>query len=334
MLDPYEPVSISPDYLAVRVQTRYRNCNLSCPYCITRNIRKDLFDLDVFRTILARIQELPRHVSLHLGIEGEIFTSEQIMREVSRLTKSGTNLLGVSFLSNITASWERVIGPFLDSVDCSRLGMGCTLHDLVIDNVEQFFLKVESIRRRGVAVYVTIVAIPGRIAKLEEYRQRCHDIGVPFVPNALIGSVQGLDGVDAARLYPRDYTADEVRRMRAIWETPHSFKMLVEGCPPCGMLCSAGRAYVFVDPQGNVYPCSKIKETLGSLLRGDVVLREADVVCPSDRCWCGNQNHALCLVDRHYRRTRNIRLLQPRPEVPESTLYEGYNASPFRNGSN
>lgn len=331
MKTPPEPEPAS-SYLAIRYQPGYTLCNLSCPYCITKDFRKgrNLFRKQDFQAILSRIEELPRTVCLHLGIEGEIFTSPEMLDEVKRVCNTSNNLIGVSFLSNIHADWEKVITPFLTSVNTQKLGMGCTLHDLVIGDVNPFFDKVRKIKDCGVLVYVTYVAIPGRLPQIREYKQRCDDMGVPLILNALIGQVAGIEGVDPRKRYPRDYSADEVRQLKGLWDTPHSYKMLLDACSPKGMPCAAGREFIYIDHQGNVLPCRRIKKRMGNIIQEDIRFRAKDMVCPCDRCWCGNQNQALRIVDKYYERTRNMRVLYPKAGIPQETLYQGYNPSIFR----
>jgi len=318
-------------YLSVRLITPYTGCDLNCPYCIKRSVRKknDRFDIRVFGEILKGVLRLPYSVNLHLGVEGEIFTSCELLAVVRTLCNDSNNIQSVSFLSNIHADYQRVIGPFLASVDTGKLGMGCTLHDLVISDIDGFFDKVALIHGAGVAVYVTHVAVPGRIGLISEYKQRCKEIGVPLILNGLIGKIKGIPLLDPNLAYPQAYDEHERKLLRELWDTPHSYQMLVHAASPQGMACTAGSRYVFIEPDGDVYPCSKIKTSLGNILAGDVRFLQEPLICPSDRCWCGNQNQALGIVDEYYERTRNVRMFHPKQGIPVAQLYAGYNPSIF-----
>ncbi len=94
------------------------------------------------------------------------------------------------------------------------------------------------------------------------------------------------------------------------------------------MPCSAGRQYIYVNHDGTVFPCSRIRRPMGNIRRGDLRLQDRDTICSSDRCWCGNQNQALRIVDERYERTRNVRILIPKPSLPREDLYAGYGPPP------
>jgi sulfatase maturation enzyme AslB (radical SAM superfamily) len=314
--------------LRIRYEIDYWNCNLDCPYCIVKSGRPagHSFDIEGFRTSLLRIKELPYNTCLHFGFKGEAFTSREILEEIKNLCNEENNLFGVSFLSNIQTDWDKVIGPFLGSVNTEKLGMGCTLHDSVITDIDGFFCKVKKISESGVKVYVTYVALPNVIPKIREYKERCEDIGVPLIMNSLIGKFGGVQGLDPEKIYPDSYTKEEKELLKTLWDTPHSYKLLVEACSPRGMSCAAGRNYIYIDPQGNVFPCNKMRERfMGNILKDKIEFQKNDSICACDRCLCGNQNQALRIVDRYYTRTRNIRIYHPRPDIPTERLHDGYN---------
>lgn len=349
-------------YLGIRFQIRYYTCNLDCPYCIASwRERTSPFDIDKFCDIIQKIKELPYRVSLRIGVGGEIFTSPEILNVVKGICNEENNIFGVSFSSNIQASYKNVIGPFIGSVNTSKLGMGCTLHDMVIKNVDAFFNKVKRLKENGVLLYVGNVAVPGRINYLREYKNRCDQIGVPFILNALIGKAitnekksrkkkGGSLGVNWGRFglsypfYPRDYTPTELNQLKELWFTPHSYQLLVNSASTKGMRCSAGKNYIHVDHEGNVFPCLGIKNRMGNIVfpflrdrykmgnirQGNIKFKSDDTICPRYHCWCGNENQALRIVDKHYNRTRTLRIFYPKANIAEEKLYNGYNPSIYK----
>ena len=349
-------------YLGIRFQIRYYTCNLSCPYCIASwRERSSPFDIDKFRDIIQKIKELPYKVCLRIGVGGEIFTSPQILNVVKEICNEENNIFGVSFSSNIHASYGKVIGPFIDSVNTAKLGMGCTLHDTVIKNIDTFFNKVKLLKENGVLLYVGNVAVPERIKHLQEYKNRCGEIGVPFIVNALIGKAITNDnrsrkkkrwflGVNWGRLglsypsYPRDYTPTELNQLKELWFTPHSYQLLVNSTSTKGMRCSAGQNYIHIDHEGNVFPCLGIKNRMsniafpflkdrykmGNVLQDNINFKTDDTICPRYHCWCGNENQALRIVDKNYSRTRTLRYFYPKEELAVEKLYTGYNPSIYR----
>lgn len=351
-----------PPYLGIRFQIRYYTCNLDCPYCIASwRKRSSPFDIGKFRRIIEKIEELPYRVCLRIGIGGEVFTSTEILNVIKKICNEENNIFGVSFSSNLHASFEKVIEPFINSVNTAKLGIGCTLHDMVIKDVDLFFDKVKRLKEKGLLLYVGNVAVPGRIKQMRGYRHRCKEIGVPFIVNALIGKAMNTNdktrqhkrwtlGINWGRFglsypsYPRDYSPLELEQLKKLWFTPHSYQMLVNSSSTHGMQCSAGKNYIHIDHMGNVFPCLGIKNrisnvlfpilrqrySMGNILGGKIRFRTEDTICPRYHCWCGNENQALRIVDEYYHRTRTLRYFCPKEDIQPEELGLGYNPSIYR----
>ncbi len=349
-------------HLGIRLQLRYYTCNLDCPYCIASwRKRKSPFDADTFQRILQRIRELPYRVRLRIGVGGEIFTSQKLLASLKDLLNEANNIVGVSFSSNIHADYKRVIEPFISSVNTEKLSIGCTLHDMVIPDVEPFFEKVRQLKEKGVLLYVGYVALPDRLEQMQRYRERCEELGVHFILNALIGKPVAAGALRkkakpwrfninwgrfglAYPSYPRDYTFSEREVLKNLWFTPHSYQMQVISSRTRGMHCSAGKNYIHIDHDGNVFPCLGVKNrpvhflfpllrkrySMGNILTGGPDFRPSDMICPQTHCWCGNENQALRIVDRYYHRTRALRIFYPKSDIAEEVLYNSYNPSKYR----
>jgi MoaA/NifB/PqqE/SkfB family radical SAM enzyme len=349
-------------YLGIRFQIRYYTCNLKCPYCIASwRKRQSPFEFDTFQNIIGKIKELPYRICLRIGVGGEIFTSPEILSVVKEICNEENNIMGVSFSSNIHASYKNVIGPFIDSINTGKLGMGCTLHDMVIKNPDSFFETVAQLKEKGVLLYVGNVAVPGRMEQLEEYKRKCNEIGVPLIINGLIGKAihsngqskpnnNWLLGINWGRFgltypyYPRDYSPVELEQLKTLWFTPHSYQMLVNSSSTHGMQCSAGKNYIHIDHMGNVFPCLGIKNrisnvlfpalrqrySMGNILEDKIRFQSKDTICPRYHCWCGNENQALRIVDKYYHRTRTLRYFYPKEDMAPEELYQGYNPSIYR----
>ena len=135
-------------YLGIRYQIRYHKCNLKCPYCIaTWDQQENLFDAAVFKNVIGKIKELPYRISLRIGVGGEIFTSPQLMAGIQDVCNTPSHINNVSFSTNLVANWEKVLKPFFSSLDAGRMGIGCTLHDTVINDIDEFFNKVKNIKK-------------------------------------------------------------------------------------------------------------------------------------------------------------------------------------------
>lgn len=327
-------------YLGVRYQVKFHKCNLSCPYCIAEwKTQENVFDKDTFSRVVQKLKELPYRISLRIGVGGEFFLCPELMDEVKSICNSDTNIFNVSISTNLVAGWEQTVKPYLASLNTGKLGMGCTLHDTVIKNVNEFFEKTIKVKETGVEVYVGYVAMPQNIARIVEYKRRCDTAGIPLIMNGLIGKVVGVEGADPSREYPRDYTPAELAALRQVWDTPHSYMMLLHGATSKGMRCSAGRNYIYIDQGGRVFPCGNVSQLglsncMGNILTDPIRMQDEDTLCPVSSCWCGNENQALRIVDSNYERSRTLRVFNRKPGVSDEDLYQGYNASVFARSVN
>jgi MoaA/NifB/PqqE/SkfB family radical SAM enzyme len=316
--------------LGIRYQVRYHRCNLKCPYCIAHwDEQKNLFSPANFSAIIGAIKKLPFRIRLRLGIGGEVFTSPKLMEGIKSICNSDSNILNVSFSTNLAADWDGVIRPFLASVDTSKLGVGCTLHDMVIRDIDGFFRKADALKAAGAEIYVGNVAVPGRFKHLGKYKKRCADLGAPLILNGLVGSFVGWGNAGIGKNYPGDYTMSELSELKELWDTPHGYLLLAESRRTEGMACSAGRNYVYIDHQGNVFPCQHIRRSMGNILAETVAFQNQYTVCPEKVCWCGNENQALRIVDRYYDRSKTLRIFTPKAGLSTAELYQGYNPPVF-----
>jgi MoaA/NifB/PqqE/SkfB family radical SAM enzyme len=317
-------------YLGVRYQIKYHKCNLTCPYCIANwQESENMFDNARYQSIIRHLSGLPYRICLRIGVGGEPFTSIEFLEGVKQICNTANSIFGVSFSTNLEASWERTIEPFLDSLDTTKLGIGCTLHDTVISDIDGFFEKARRIKEMGVEVFIGLVALPDRINLIREYYNRCHDLDIPLIMNGLIGKLVSDDGKPGILDYPQAYSSAELADFKKLWHSPHSYKMLLEACDTKGMHCSAGKNYIYLNHQGDVFPCSNIKEKLGNILTDPFILHPEDTICPVSTCWCGNENQALRIVDKYYDRSRSLRIIRKRAGIPADEFYEGYNKSIF-----
>ncbi|MHC4823884.1 MAG: radical SAM protein [Planctomycetota bacterium] len=313
-----------PPLLGIRYGIGFRRCNLDCPYCVAEwRKRRDMLDVDIFHAILDEIEKIPRSINLRFGIGGEAFICPPFLEKVIELSHKDGPIKTMSFSSNIQADWDTVIHPFLDRVDTSKLGMGATLHDKVIDDVELFFEKARRIRESGVELYIGYVALPGCMDLLREYKLRADDIGAPFLVNPYVTPEQMQGSYNKRGIGV--YTKEEERELADLLGSTHVYQMTIQRSPTFGMRCSAGKDYLVIHSDGGVFACNREHQSKGNILDGPIALQEKDTICPFLHCWCPNENQALRIVDRKYLRNgRTLRVIQPKPGLTSSQLTSGY----------
>jgi hypothetical protein len=325
--------------LDVAHTVNFYHCDLRCPYCISdwdnqRGTRAGPpVDIPPERqaAILRAIAALPYRVHLTLSNMGEPLVNRRLLSEIATLCGGAGNgaLEALTLITNLHADWDRVIEPFLAGLDASRLALACTLHDAVLSprEIESFFASALRARARGVLVMVINVVRPGAVEAARHWKSRCDRHGLPFLPNAIVAS-EGGRGVRAQSRSP--YTPDEIAAARELCETPHAFKVLFDAASTRGEPCAAGERYVFVDSDGDVFPCLSLKDAvgrLGNVLEGTFTPAAAPGGCPVESCGCPNEISALRIVDDRYDRTMDHRYLIPKPGSSPAWLEEGYRAS-------
>lgn len=312
-------------YLGVRYGIGFRRCNLDCPYCFAEwRSRMDQLDVPRFHAILEGIEKLPGRISLRFGIGGEAFICPPFLDKVIELSHKDGPIKTMSWSSNIQADWDRTIHPFLEAVDTSRIGMGCTLHDTVIDDIDLFFDKASWIKEAGVEVYIGYVALPGRIDLLRGYKKRADDLGIPLLLNPYAQPQSAEFPTLNERAYR--YGKEEARDLEEVFGSAHVHKLTVDRAPTLGMRCSAGKQYIVIHADGNVNPCDQYHKPMGNIMRDTIRLQDSDTICPRRHCWCPNENQALRIVDRKYHRNgRTLRMVEPKPESTAKVLGQGYN---------
>jgi hypothetical protein len=312
---------------------QFTKCSLKCPYCIAAWTKRPVdFQPERFQRIVDRLIELPYRLVVRLGVEGEIFLSPEIQEGVARLSKD-PKTEGVSFSTNLVAPWG-TISSFLDRVDTAKVGMGATLHDTQIEDVEGFFKKVAEVQRRGVLIFVGYVGLPECFDQIHTYKRRLDDLGVPFILNEYNGTIQDVP-------YPEAYTPEQKAFLREHFFTDHYFRMLVERESPAGEPCLAGHRYIYMDTKGDLFACGmdrnpewtltqkvawRLKREwatgmqdrrrelarMGNILEAPPTLAPRPRPCPHAVCACGNEVQAMARVGHEYHRTRTLRVLYPR----------------------
>ncbi len=331
-----EPLPI----LSVRWQLKFTKCSLKCPYCIAEWTKRPVeFRADLFTRIIDRLLAQPYRLVIRLGVEGEIFLSPEIQEGVVRLSHH-PKVEGVSFSTNMMASDEKV-SAFLDRADCSKLGMGCTLHDTQItpEQVEGFFRRIEMIQKRGVLLFVGYVAKPDCFEQMRRYKDRLDTMGVPFISNEYNGAFEHVP-------YPEAYTPQQRQELPKFLWADHYYRMLVERENPKGKPCQAGHRYIYIGSDGKILRCGMernlpwtlaqklawrvnkdwpakmqqariLKRSLGNILTDDLTLDATPGPCPHTSCTCGNEAQAFDAVGKEYHRTRTLRVIYPKDRAAE-----------------
>ena len=160
-----------------------------------------------------------------------------------------------------------------------------------------FLRHAEALLARGFPIMATVVATPEVLRDFEAIADSLRPVGLAPIPKLMQGGYAG------AR-YPRAYTEEEralFRRYSLAAERayPHLFdgrrerptidptlgRQYLTGFRPYrGQLCSAGRDFVHLWPDGNVVRCGK-GASMGNLLDGSVRFKKKAKPCDRSTCF-------------------------------------------------
>jgi MoaA/NifB/PqqE/SkfB family radical SAM enzyme len=206
----------------------------------------------------------------------------------------------LSFNSNLT---HPSIVKVAKSVDPSRISfINAGLHPEERENrkgLTKFLEHAACLKERNFPVFISIVATPDVLSRVDEVIALTEPIGLTPIPKLLRGAYKG-------RIYPRAYRAKErstfiefATRARESYGSLLSVlserpsidifgdENFVDGLPWFrGRMCSAGNKFVSLGPDGKIYRCQpKQSNYLGNLLDGSFRPRTGKSSCDSNYCF-------------------------------------------------
>ena len=204
----------------------------------------------------------------------------------------------ISQNSNLT---HRSLAKFAKSINPSRVSFinaGLHLEERQRRSGTDAFLRnADELRSAGFRILVSLVATPSVLARFEEAITLLKTVQLFPIPKLMRGRVDGIS-------YPTAYTADDKSRFRVYSQLarefysalpsrvvePPSLDMLhddayVDGLPDfTGRICEAGRKFVQLESNGDVFRCGG-KDFQGNLLDGSFVRRVHPAPCNSVHCY-------------------------------------------------
>ncbi|MGO9240895.1 MAG: radical SAM protein [Bryobacteraceae bacterium] len=157
--------------------------------------------------------------------------------------------------------------------------------------------NLSSLLERGFPLFASLVMTPPAFAGFPRVSVLLNSLGVPLIPKAIRGPYEG-------RWYPQAYTESERAQFRDFSQQAEQIALTGPGRPfrhhPAndplldrdyldgfpdftGIPCSAGRNFVFIGYDGNIFRCGQ-KSILGNLFERRLDLLPADRPCDDTCC--------------------------------------------------
>lgn len=243
-------------------------CNLRCVYCKCPEIKTSVLTTQQWRELIA---DLARLGTMRIKFQGGEPTLRPDFRELCWVSRAKGTITSVTTNGQRTAE-EPTLLDYLDeavfSLDAAESAVNDRLrgegtHRKVMESIEQA-------RRRGIRIYINMVVTRENLDQIEPMMRLCAEIGAGF--NAQPMTLDWAYADDCARrlalnddeilalhrqlvawkragwplmfgaaTYQRSVDWPEYRQLRRTGDTISS--------------CMAGRFYVHIEPNGDVFPC-------------------------------------------------------------------------------
>ena len=296
-------------------------CNYDCEYCFSRAPQDpDLVGKLTPQAYLDFFDSTGKTWLLHIT-GGEPLAYRGLAELCATLTRRHL----ISLNSNLALTR---VTAFAKAVDPERVHfIHCGIHIEERDKHNGWTLLLNNLRelvQAGFPVFASSVMTPEAFPLFEDARARLDDAGVPLIPKIIRGMFR-------ERQYPQSYSALEREQFlqfaafaeQKILDSPHApfrhdptinpliDRHFLDGVRDfTGVACSAGRRFVTIATDGNIYACGT-RGRIGNIFQRRIEFFAGDRPCRSD--WC----HYACVRYSE----RDVAGAQSLPMVPaEPTL--------------
>ena len=254
------------------IKEKYKNALLKNTFLE----KKCLNDLNTDK-IIASIQKLNKNAILCFS-GGEPFLFPKFIEKCKDLTKE----FDIKVTTNLS---HRNVYKFADEIDPEKVYVIiCSFHINQVEkfnHVDDFIPKVKYFREKRFATSVVCVMHHPIFKKFLSYHKlfKSHDIDLlPVV----------FEGIYNSKTYPESYSKSEKELIikYSKYESKHiQYQNTYFGSNNFkGKECLAGKSFIAIYPDGNVYRCVDDKKYLGHLGKGNIKLFKKVKKCRMNKC--------------------------------------------------
>ncbi len=254
-------------------------CNYDCEYCFGHQKKEDeLVGKFSPEEIAKGFNDTGK--TWWIGISGgEPFLYPKLTKIVEELTKR--------HYIHIDTNLSRNIDDFIEKIEPERVVyLNCAFHVAEVERrekVDEFIKKVLRVKENGFSTIISYVTYPPVLNKLDEYIELFKSYGLVLLPKIFRGTYKkGL----IRRRYPYSYTGDERKLIEENLFDPVS-RLALHNFPSYrGKLCSAGKNFIRIYPDGSVRRCTGDPTPLGNIFEGTLRLMDRSTPCRVRFCKC------------------------------------------------
>lgn len=276
-------------------------CNFGCSYCFFPKYYKE--DPHVGRLTPQEIYNRLKDT----GVNWYLFMAGGEPMLYPRFPEL-VNLLGPENPIQISTNlYNKNVKAFAEEVDPKAIFLiNGSLHILHHNDksLKKFLENYHMFAEKGFTIAVSYVTYPPLINRMKSDFEFLRREGVKYV---LPLTYNGLyDG----KQYPGNYTLEQLRTIRDLYQEPLELLVGMEKMKFCGKLCKAGQGYYYMERDGEVYRCATIRKSYGNLFDGTFQLGKEPTPCTAETCH--DHVHGMMSV-----------IPEPEPPVlPEPTIWE------------
>lgn len=257
-------------------------CNYDCDYCFghSKNLGKNTLEVE---NLIQTLQNTMKKWLLVL-VGGEVFMIPRFITLCKRLTDEDIHIgiqTNLSIDSKVREFAENINPSSVSTIYVSTHIVEREKHNDVVGFIE----RLQLLTSRGFEVSVNYVLHPSLLDRYPRDRKFFGSVGIDLKPMPFKGRHNG-------KQYPGAYTESE----RALILIDHPEASKFSSFASRGLLCDAGRRFVYIQEDGRVVRCYGDGTVLGSVSTSIGLFSEPEpctsVTCP---CWGG-----MFLLDRAF----------------------------------
>ena len=243
-------------------------CNLKCVYCKCPEVRTSVLTTQQWHQLIA---DLARLGTMRIKFQGGEPTLRQDFRELCKISKTN------GIITSVTTNGQRIADEpmlldYLDEIVLSMDAIDAEINDRLRGDGShaKVMQSIEHARQRGIRIYINMVVTSENLEQIEPIIHFCSEIGAGFHAQPMTldwayadehmrylelsddeirdlhrqlvaGKDKGWPLMFSAVTYQKTVDWPDYKHLRSKGDTTSA--------------CMAGRFYVHIEPNGDVFPC-------------------------------------------------------------------------------
>jgi MoaA/NifB/PqqE/SkfB family radical SAM enzyme len=262
-------------------------CNYKCPYCWfygkDEEVRHKNHYPGTSEIISAWKRIYTKYGKVNISITGgEPFLYPDFAFIASEISK----MHYIEIITNLSAD----ISGFINKAVKENVEINPSFHPLFADK-DEFIIKVKVLKNEGLLKALTLVAWPAYIKNYNELKDFFKKHGIDLIIQPFFGEYNGIR-------YPDGYNKEELLIIYPHLAELGGKKVSTKTPETIGKLCSAGKYYGVIEPNGNVRRCgghNSSDKIVGNIFDDNFSLLKQALPCTSNLCPC---NESLFLLNK------------------------------------